>query len=155
MDDCRSIITGIFTIKYRIAYRGFTQIAFSVALCYACMNGSIQIAVNEMHFLADFQKYYGQTGILTQRNSFFLSQLEVLNQGSKDFPAQRRFFFNSGISDLVHHLLREIVAGIHAQLGNNISDFTNFYFSHVFILLSSHCHCENNICILRLNGRCV
>ena len=44
VDDCRSIITGIFTIKYRVAYRGFTQIAFSVALCYACMNGSISFS---------------------------------------------------------------------------------------------------------------
>ena len=113
MNNSRSIVAGILAFENRVTYRGFTQIAFGIAFSYAGMHCFVQITANEVYLLADFQENNSQTGILAQRHSLLLSQLKIFYQRSQNLAAKRRFLSIDGVFDFVHHLLRQIIAGIH------------------------------------------
>ena len=113
MNNSRSIVAGILAFENRVTYRGFTQIAFGIAFSYSGMHCFVQIAANEVYLLANLQENNSQTSILAQRHSLFFSQLKIFYQRSQNLAAKRRFLSIDGVFDFVHHLLRQIIAGIH------------------------------------------
>ena len=70
MDNCRSVVKGVFAVKQRISNDGFTQEKLFIPIAYPlvdCLGN--RSAINGTG-TAHFHKKYRETGILTQRETF-------------------------------------------------------------------------------------
>jgi hypothetical protein len=80
--------------------------------------------------LPHFSEHNGSAGVLAEGEHLPPGQLSVVQDLLKHLPGQRRLLGSLGPAQSGHHVLREVVGSVLAELGHRLCDLTNVDFSH-------------------------
>ena len=131
MDDSRRVVLGVGPVKQRLRHGRLAQIIFHVSLGYSCMDGLVQPAADEMHVLADIDKYDRQSRVLADRHIFITGDIRILQQLSQDFLATGGRFTDSGFLKRFINILGQVTVRLFGQLGNRLRNLRHLKFSHI------------------------
>ena len=139
IDHSRCIVTGVSTAN-RIFYYGFSQISFVISAANSFIDSICQISAYHMYVLTDFQENTGHTGILTDRYTFIVCDLKVLDDIVQNSFCNLTVFTGTAVFNRAFYIFRKMLICFDTKLFHYISDLLYVYLSHstplLFILLN-------------------
>ena len=135
IDNCRSIVLGIYTIENRFFNNRLAEVTVNITLGYAGIDSIFKGATFDMNILSDFGKNDSHTGILADRTILITSNLCILNNLVKDITADGRLLCFPALLQSLVNILREIIGSLFAELCHCFSDCFSLNNAHNEFLL--------------------
>jgi hypothetical protein len=120
MNDRGSIVIGIDPLQGMSDNR-FSEIAFSVGLFYAQVNGIFQKTVKD-DLRAEFHENDGHAGILTHRDPVAFGDLVIFFDLFKDVYSERAFFGLDGVIDFLEDIRPQIAVSFKQKVADGVGN---------------------------------